>query len=75
MINKRLRDKKRLRELKIENLIFQKFTTAFNSIITSVNIISTNTNSKNIDDIIKLKTLKSNKIRFYKNQNENKYIR
>ena len=67
MINKRFRDKKRLRELKIENFIFQKFIIAFDLIITLVNIILTNINLKNINDIIKLKMFKLNKIKFYKN--------
>ena len=74
MINKRLRDEKRLRELKIENLILQKFITTFDLIITFVNVMLTNVNSKDIDDIIKLKTFKSNKMRFYKNQSEDEYI-
>ena len=66
MINKRFRDKKWLRELKIENLIFQKFIIAFDIIITFVNVMLTNIISKNIDNIIKSKTLKLNKMRFYK---------
>ena len=74
MINKHFRDKKRLRELKIENLIFQKFIVAFNTIIIFINITLTNIILKNIENI-KSKTFKLNKMRFYKNQNEDKYIR